>query len=329
MNNKTSVVTAETNALGLVGKVTRTSWEIPPGTEFDDWQKAGNLLRDIEGSLMWWVGDWLAFGEKNYGETYSQAVDATEYGYETIRSAKWVAEKFQSVRRITDLSWGHHQAVAALEEKDADSILVRAMKDGWSIKDTREAARNLKRTGHIEKLVLAPPVGRYGCIVIDPPWEMEKIERYVAPNQIGFDYPTMTEEQLAVFDVPSMAADDCHLFCWTTHKHLPQALRLLEAWGFHYVFTMVWHKNGGFQPFGLAQYNCEFVLYARRGAPSFIDTKQFFCCFNAPRREHSRKPEEFYEVVGRVTDGPRIDVFSREKRDGFSQYGNETAKFAG
>lgn len=172
------------------------------------------------------------------------------------------------------------------------------------------------------------PEGKYECIVIDPPWDMEKIERDVRPNQVAFEYPTMTEAELTAFDVPSISADDCHLFCWTTHKHLPLALRLLDAWGFRYVCTMVWHKPGGFQPIGLPQYNCEFVLYARRGSPSFVDTKAFPCCFEAPRREHSRKPDEFYDVIRRVTAGPRIDVFSRERRDGFDQFGNEAEKFA-
>jgi hypothetical protein len=130
------------------------------------------------------------------------------------------------------------------------------------------------------------PDGRFETIVIDPPWEMQKIERDVRPNQVAFDYPTMNEAELAAFGVPAMASDDCHLFCWTTHKHLPMALRLLESWGFRYVCTMVWRKPGGFQPIGLPQYNCEFALYARRGAPQFIDTRAFPACFEAPRREH-------------------------------------------
>ena len=172
------------------------------------------------------------------------------------------------------------------------------------------------------------PKDKYETIVIDPPWEMEKIERDVRPNQVAFDYPTMSEAELADFDLESMAADDCHLFCWTTQKHVPSALRLLEDWGFRYILLMPWHKPGGFQPIGLPQYNCEFVVYGRKGAPKFITTKNFFCCFKAPRREHSRKPDEFYETIRRVTAGPRIDVFSREKREGFDQFGNEVEKFA-
>jgi N6-adenosine-specific RNA methylase IME4 len=171
------------------------------------------------------------------------------------------------------------------------------------------------------------PKGKYGTIVIDPPWDMAKIERDIAPNQVAFEYPTMSEDELRDFDVPSIADDNCHVFCWTTQKFLPAALRLIEHWDFRYVLTMVWHKPGGFQPFGLPQYNCEFVLYGRRGTPSFIDTKDFPTCFQAPRREHSRKPEEFYATIKRVTSAPRIDVFSREARDGFDQFGNEADKF--
>ena len=74
---------------------------------------------------------------------------------------------------------------------------------------------------------------------------MQKIEREVRPNQVGFEYPTMSEDELAAFPVPHIAADDCHLFCWTTQKFLFMANRLIEAWGFRYVCQFVWHKPGG------------------------------------------------------------------------------------
>ena len=92
------------------------------------------------------------------------------------------------------------------------------------------------------------------------------------------------------------------------------------------LFT--WHKNAGFQPHGLPMFNSEFVLYGRKGSAEFIDLKDFKTCFNAPRREHSRKPREFYDTVRRTCPPPRIDIFSREPRDGFEQFGNEIMKFA-
>jgi N6-adenosine-specific RNA methylase IME4 len=166
--------------------------------------------------------------------------------------------------------------------------------------------------------------GDYDVIVIDPPWTMTKIDRDVAPGQVAFDYPTMNEEELAAMNLP--AADDCHVWVWTTHKHLPMAMRLLDSWGLKYVCTFVWHKPGGFQPYGLPQYNCEFALYARKGTPQFATTKAFPVCFNAPRTEHSAKPAEFYDTVRRCTSGRRIDIFNRRPIDGFESWGNEAAR---
>jgi N6-adenosine-specific RNA methylase IME4 len=167
-------------------------------------------------------------------------------------------------------------------------------------------------------------------VVIDPPWEIAKIDRDVRPNQDAFDYQTMKEAEVVAFwkrEIAGHLATDCHVFMWTTQKYLPAAIEMLSEIGLRYVLTMVWHKAGGFQPVGLPQYNCEFIVYSRCGAPQFIDTKDFFTCFEAQRRQHSRKPDEFYDIIRRVTGGSRVDVFSREKRDGFAQYGNEIQKF--
>lgn len=222
--------------------------------------------------------------------------------------------------------------VATLPKQEQAEIVARGEKEILAkAKEIRTEKAAIRRAENAE-VALRPvvfPEGKFGTIVIDPPWQMEKIERDVAPDQVAFDYPTMDEEALTAFGdrVNACAADDCHMFMWTTHKHLPLALRLLTAWDWKYVLTMVWHKPGGFQPFGLPQYNCEFAIYARKGSPKFTDTKAFNVCFEAPRREHSRKPDEFYSVVSRVTGDGRIDIFSREPRDGFAQLGNETDKF--
>ena len=197
-------------------------------------------------------------------------------------------------------------------------------------KTLAQATREAKRRETVAKLEdtaakeAKAAEGVYDVVVIDPPWPMKKIDRDERPNQVEFDYPTMSEAELERLAIP--AADDCHVWLWTTHKYLPVALRLLDAWGLKYICTFVWHKPGGFQPHGLPQYNCEFALYARRGTPAFIDTKAFGLCFNAPRGRHSEKPEEFYATVRRVTAGRRLDMFARRTIEGFDSWGKEAPR---
>jgi N6-adenosine-specific RNA methylase IME4 len=176
----------------------------------------------------------------------------------------------------------------------------------------------------VETIEAKAVAGVYDVLVIDPPWPMQKIERDCRPNQVEFDYPTMEESELGTLAIP--AADNCHVWVWATHRFLPMAFRLLEAWRLKYVCTFVWHKPGGFQPVRLPQFNCEFALYARRGSPVFVDTKALPVCFDAGRGGHSVKPDEFYATVARVTAGRRLDMFGRRVIEGFDAWGKEAPR---
>jgi N6-adenosine-specific RNA methylase IME4 len=194
----------------------------------------------------------------------------------------------------------------------------------------REIAR--ERIADLRENGAQLPTGQYSCLVVDPPWPMQKIERDVRPNQVEFDYPTMDEEELKAFPLPDLAADNCHLYLWTTQKHLPLALRLAEHWGFKYQCLLTWVKNVGFTPFSW-MYSTEHVLFCTKGNLPLLrlgkrlDFETMETGFKASVREHSRKPDVFYEIVKQVSPAPRLDVFSREKRDGFDQYGNEVEKY--
>lgn len=212
-------------------------------------------------------------------------------------------------------------------EKDAAIMKAKAMLDEQAILKQAAEIKAKKReeakakTEAIKKE--CPKVeGKYDVIIIDPPWPVEKIERDCRPNQVeNLDYPTMSLEEIEKMSIPM--ADNCHIFLWTTHKFLPMAFQIINKWGVKYVCTMVWDKPGGFQPYGLPQYNCEFVLYARNGSPKFVETKNFFTCFEAERGKHSEKPGIFYETIERVTNGKRLDMFSRRSISGFDSWGYE------
>jgi MT-A70 len=150
------------------------------------------------------------------------------------------------------------RSVAEIEKKDPPAIdrIVR----GETTLVQERAKLNAAARAAIAANPPVLPTGKYSVIVVDPPWDMKKIDRDVRPNQVGFDYPTMSNDELIELPVDEWAYDDCHLFLWTTHRFLPNAFELLKHWGFRYVDTWVWMKPGGFQPIGLPQYNCEFAL---------------------------------------------------------------------
>lgn len=185
----------------------------------------------------------------------------------------------------------------------------------------------LGRRQQIPEPVETPPLpeGHYHCIVIDPPWPIQKIEREVAPNQgKSLDYPIMEIEKIAGLNIPSLVAEDgAWIFLWTTQRFLDDASQIMSAWGCRRIFTMVWCKPGGFQPFGLPQYDVEFVHVGRIGSLSFKSTKAFGCWFEAPRGKHSEKPDSFYELLDRVTAPRRLDMFARKERKGFEVWGKE------
>lgn len=221
--------------------------------------------------------------------------------------------------------------IATLPRDEQAEVVARGEKEILEAAKAIRSQKAVKRREENERLrqdalAIQPPEGQYRCIVIDPPWPVTKLERDVRPNQVQeLDYPVMSLDEIRETTIP--AAEECLLYLWTTQRFLLEAHRILQAWDFKYLVMMVWHKPGGFQPVGLPQYNYELVLIGRRGGLGFNETRDFKLCFDAPRREHSRKPEAFYDLVRRVSPGPRLDMFSRERRDGFEQFGVETDAF--
>ena len=136
----------------------------------------------------------------------------------------------------------------------------------------------------------------------------------------------MSVDEIEALKLP--AADAAHIYLWTTHRFLHDAYHVLEAWGCRHEVTLTWVKNNGFAPFSWMR-TTEFVLFGRRGGALALLRLGLPVHFDGKVRQHSRKPDEFYDLVKRASPGPRIDMFAREKREGFDVWGNETGKFGG
>ena len=170
---------------------------------------------------------------------------------------------------------------------------------------------------------------KYDVIAIDPPWAYEEKGGFNAQqhdsdsNRGGVDYPTMTVSEIKEITLPEK--DDTVLFLWTTHSFLKDAFSILENWGYTYKATMVWDK----EKMGMGRtirLQCEFCLLATKGKP-IIQGSGIRDIMREPRRQHSRKPNVFYEIVNEMCIGRKLDYFSRESREGWDEYGAEASKF--
>ncbi len=145
-----------TTDLALPGAISETGLDLPADLNFEEWQRTGETLGRIGRACQWWIGDWLNYGERAYGEKYSQAMEATGLDYETVRNYAWVADHVETVRRRTVLSWSHHQEVAALAPPDQERWLTSAEANGWSKAQLR---RQIKGTSQ-EDAECCPTCGR-------------------------------------------------------------------------------------------------------------------------------------------------------------------------
>jgi N6-adenosine-specific RNA methylase IME4 len=211
----------------------------------------------------------------------------------------------------------------ALGDADIDKLVddANANREDFGIAGLRQhAARQRKPEPVIEPVPF--PDGKFACIVADPPWSMRLIERRQRPDHgRHVAYPTMELDEIAKLPVGDLAADDCHLYLWVTHHFLPAGLTILEDWGFEYQCLMTWRKNVGITPFSW-MYDTEHVLFARRGNLAMTQLG-LRLSFDASVQGHSVKPDVFYERVTAASPGPRLEMFARRNRDGFTAWGNE------
>lgn len=134
-------VVKTTDVLKLPGVVNSVSLAIPEHLTFEQWMGIGSGMKAVEKSIMFWIGDWLLYGENHFGEKWTQVLEATEYSYKTIQNALWVAKRIDPQIRREDVSYAHHAEIAALSVESQEHWLKVCAEERLTREGLRERLR--------------------------------------------------------------------------------------------------------------------------------------------------------------------------------------------
>jgi N6-adenosine-specific RNA methylase IME4 len=172
----------------------------------------------------------------------------------------------------------------------------------------------------------------FGTILADPPWQFQNRTGKVAPEHRRLSrYGTMTLAEIRALPVSAATAETSHLYLWVPNALLPEGLQVMQAWGFEYKSNLVWHKirkDGGSDGRGVGFYFrnvTELLLFGVRGKnPRTLSPGRTQVNYMKSRkREHSRKPDEQYQIIEACSRGPFLELFARGIRKGWTSWGHQ------
>jgi N6-adenosine-specific RNA methylase IME4 len=264
----------------------------------------------------------------NVGErSVARAREVQEHGTpELVHAVERGAVSVSAAADVATLSAQEQHKIVAQGERE----ILRAAQD------IRARKAEIRRSERIKRLAATcnqntpfPSDRRYAVLYADPPWHFEVYnEESGVERAAGNHYSTMSLDEISTLPIPSLATPDAVLFMWTTAPHLQESFQVFAAWGFEYKTNAVWVKDKiGLGYFIRGQH--EHLLIATRGdMPCPLPANRPPSVINAPRREHSRKPDEAYELIERMyPELPKLELFARQQRPGWAAWGNETSKF--
>lgn len=176
-------------------------------------------------------------------------------------------------------------------------------------------------------------VGGFSTLLADPPWRFANRTGKVAPEHRRLDrYSTMSLDAIKSINVKDAMAPNAHLYLWVPNALLPDGLAVMEAWGFRYVSNIVWakrRKDGGPDGRGVGFYFrnvTELLLFGVKGSlRTLAPGRSQVNMIETRKREHSRKPDEQYELIEACSPGSYLEMFARHARPGWSAWGDESA----
>jgi N6-adenosine-specific RNA methylase IME4 len=222
---------------------------------------------------------------------------------------------------------GDNLDVLARLPADRQQVLLDFAKEK-GVKNLKQALRDLKRNETKVKIEAEPqplPMGPFRVIIADPPWRYF-LREDDETHRGTVDYSSMTVDEICRLPVSIRAHEDCMLFLWTTNAHLPVAFDVVKAWGFTYKTLLTWFKS----KVGVGHWlrgATEHCLLAVKGNPTHLLSGQS-TALQGETREHSRKPESFYDLVESLCPGSKLEMFGRTPREGWVIWGAESDKFS-
>lgn len=338
MSQIATTADAETGELVEVPSVVErrpTSLIIDENATFEQWAELGQWLQSVERSVMWWIGDWWAFGEHKYGarKAIVESPDWNGPSFQTCADAATVSRRFETSERSEVLPWSHYRQAASLPKEKAREILAEAEREGWTVRETRAQANRIKNEIRLPAAASPRVEGRkvfdfdalvrngekFGCIYADPPWQYDNQGTRAAT---GNHYGGMTIEELCALPVRDIVADDAHLHLWTTNGFLFECPKIFEAWGFEFRSSFVWVKP----QMGIGNYwrnSHEFLLTAIRGDAKRFNDKSLKSWLECDRGVHSAKPEQVRHFIERASPGPYLEMFARSGAPNWTVWGNQ------
>jgi len=176
---------------------------------------------------------------------------------------------------------------------------------------------------------------KFGTILADPPWQFTNKTGKIAPEHKRLNrYSTMKLSDIEALPVAKLTADTSHLYLWCPNALLPEGLSVMKAWGFNYKSNIVWHKirkDGGPDGRGVGFYFrnvTELLLFGVRGknARTLAPGRSQVNFLATRKREHSRKPDEQYELIESCSSGPFLEMVARGVRKGWTIWGDQADK---
>ncbi len=177
---------------------------------------------------------------------------------------------------------------------------------------------------------------KFQTVLADPPWRFMNRTGKMAPEHRRLSrYSTMELSEIKSLPVSNIVREPAHLYLWVPNALLPEGIAVMQAWGFEYKSNIVWHKirkDGGPDGRGVGFYFrnvTELVLFGVRGkhARTLAPGRRQVNFVATQKREHSRKPDELYNVIEACSRGPFLEMFARDTRKGWTGWGNQASNY--